>query len=437
MSKSANRSLLALAATLAGVATFSTACELADYLSGDCETYKAAWEEDLIKSGELSPNITASTEGFPMAMMLNQNAINELFARLADTELPTLTQSFRVLGQQVGVSVRPQIPLLAIGGNARCVDCLSASVPFNVGLGFGSSPPPVGGGTIAVQMPVGMIPDDDRKTGLVASFQRLDVTSLDLNLGSGVANNLVDSAEPIINTLLTAWLRTRFENARIATIDSWALGRGDVLLAGRGPFVHPESGTIVIAMQSNLKTVMGSPLQVDPNLPEGADIGFVFHPELLLSMGRRMNYEGVIPQNYSADGTSDESNGGGVRLSLQSMTSGDDQLLRTTTRLHSISNLCGSADLAASFGLAVEPGKFSFAVRDVEFVGGEGAGQLFGATDWIASQFLDSLTNTLEFTVNYDQVFGGEAQEQPEMGAFRASIDSRGIGVYLNVIPGI
>lgn len=435
MSSLSTQSLLALATAVGAIGVSSLGCDLGEYLSGDCETYKAAWEQDLAASGELSPNITASTDAFPMAMMLNQNAVNELFRRLADTELPTLSQSFTVLGQQVGVSVRPEIPLLAIGGNARCVDCLSASVPFNVGLGFGSNPPPVGGGTIGVQMPVGMIPDDDRKTGLVASFQRLDVTSLQIDVGSSVAENLVDTAEPIINTLLTTWLRTRFENARIATIDSWALGRGDVLLAGRGPFVRPESGTIVVAMQSNLKTSTGAALQVDPNLPVGADIGFVFHPELLLSMGRRMNYEGVIPQTYSADGV--EESGGGVRLSLQSMTSGDDQLLRTTTRLHSVSNLCGSADLAASFGLTVEPGKFAFAVRDVEFVGGQGAGQLFGASDWVASQFLDSLTNTLEFTVNYDQVFGGEAQQQPEMGAFAFNIDSRGIGVYLNVVPGI
>ncbi len=435
MSSHARRAPALLLPALALTAPFAASCDLATLLGGDCGTYKASWEQEFASAGELAPNITASTDAFPMAMMLNTNAINELFRRLSDAELPTLSQSFRVLGQEVGVAVRPEIPLLQIGGDTRCPSCLSANVPFNLGLGFGSSPPPVGGGAISVQMPVGMIPDSDQKTALVASFQSLDVTGVEIDVGSSAASSLVDTAEPIINTLLTAWLRSRFENARIATLDSWALGRGEVLLAGRGPFVHPETGTLVVAMQSNLKTAAGTALSVDPTLPAGADVGFVFHPQLLLSMSRRMNYEGVIPQGYDAAGQADD--GGPVRLTLQSMTSNDQGLLTTTTRLHSVDSLCGTADLQASLGLIVEPGKFAFTVQDIGFAGGQGAGSLFGASDWVTSQFVDAMLSTLDFTVNYDQVFGGEAGDQAQMGAFRASIDARGVGVYLNVIPNL
>lgn len=410
-------------------------CDLATLFGGECDTYKSAFEQDLALAGQLEPTITASAEAYPMAMLLNQNAVNELFRRLSDTEIPALTQTFRVLGQPVHLALQPSIPLLQIGGDGRCPDCIAASVPFGVGIGFNANPPPVGTGAIAVQMPIAMLPDDNQRTALTASFQQLDVTGISIDSGNGTADTIVAAAEPVANALLTAWLRSRFENARIATIDSWAIGQGDVLLAGRGPFVNPEAGTIVVAMQSNLKTRAGTFLELDPTLPEGADIGFVFHPELLLAMTRRMNYEGVIPQSYDAAGG--EQSGGAIRLSVQSMATGDDELLRTTTRLHAVDTVCGTADLAASFGLVVEPGKFAFAVRDVQFVDGQGIGSLLGQGDWIASTFINSLLTTLDFTVNYDQVFGGEAGEQPEMGTFRASIDSRGIGVYLNVVPGI
>ena len=68
-----------------------------------------------------------------------------------------------------------------------------------------------------------------------------------------------------------------------------------------------------------------------------------------------------------------------------------------------------------------------------DLLSGEGFGRLLSEEAWGTGALVDSLLSTLDFTVNYDQIFGGEAGDQPEMGAFQASIDARGISVYLNV----
>lgn len=429
--------LLAIAPLALSLAGCAGLADVANALNGDCAAYESQYQVDLNKAGELSATIPDTTDGFAMGLVLNQRAVNELFQRLGDTELPTLSQQFRVLGQDVTIALQPSIPTLAIGGDERCVSCFSASVPFQVGIGFRDDPPPLGGGTLAAQLPLGMIPETNDRTALVASFQELAVTNLDIDVGNSQFASAMNTIEPIVNTLLSAWLQSRFENARIATFDSWTLGQGAVKLAGRGPFVHPDTQTIVVAMQSNLKMANGQSLDVQTSMPEGADIGFVFHPELLLAMTRRMHYEGVIPQGYSEtgqalDGTASASTGG-TRVSFQTMTTGDDGLLRTGATLFQTNNLCGTASLSAAMGLTVEPGTFAFTVQDVDVVGGEGVGRLFTEEAWGTGALVNSLLNTLEFTVNYDQIFGGEVGSQPEMGAFQANIDGRGISVYLNV----
>jgi hypothetical protein len=184
-------------------------------------------------------------------------------------------------------------------------------------------------------------------------------------------------------------------------------------------------------MQSNLKTTLNGSLDVQTSLPEGADIGFVFHPELLLAMTRRMHFEGVIPQEYDEAGNQLDT--GGTKVTFHTMESDDDGLLRTGATLYQTDNLCGTASFSAALGLTVEPGTFAFTVQDVSITDGQGIGQLLTNDNWGTGALVDGLLDTLQFTVNYDQIFGGEAQEQPEMGAFQANIDARGISVYLNV----
>lgn len=188
----------------------------------------------------------------------------------------------------------------------------------------------------------------------------------------------------------------------------------------------------MIAMQSNLLVGDNSTFDAQSSLPEGADIGFVFHPNLLLSMTRRMHYEGVIPQGYTESGQLADGSAS-TNVTFQSMNTDEDGLLRTGATLYRTDNLCGTAGLAASFGLQLEPGTFAFSVQDIAITDGDGIGSLFTQDAWGTGPLVDQLLSTLEFTVNYDQVFGGEAGEQSEMAPFQANIDGRGISVYFNL----
>ncbi|MCB9521456.1 MAG: hypothetical protein H6700_02930 [Myxococcales bacterium] len=421
---------LAAAAALAGAA-----CDLSSVtqvLNGDCASYDSAYQVEIAQSGELAAAIPATPDGFAMGVVLNQRAVNELFRRLGDTELPVLRQSFRLLGQSVTVALQPSIPTLAIGGDTRCPSCFAAAVPFAVGVGFTEDPPQLGGGTLSAQMPLGLVPVEGAQTAFVASFQELDVTGLQLDVNNATFNTALSTIEPIVNALLSQWLRSRFENARIATFDTWALGQGSVKLAGRGPFVYPETETIVVAMQSNLKVADGPSMTMQTQLPNGADVGFIFDPRLLLSMTRRMNYESVIPSEFDATGQQAVS-GGGTKVTFQTLASGDDGLLRAGATLYRTDNLCGTANLSAAMGLTVEPGVFAFSIRDVQVTSGEGVGRLLSQDAWGTGPLVNALLDTLQFTVNYDQMFAGERGESPEMGTFQANIDARGVSVFFNI----
>lgn len=430
------RSLL-FAACLATLA--SSSCDqfgnFSQAFNGDCDTYQTTYQSELAAGGQLAAQIPATPEGFAMGLVLNQRAVNDFFQRLGDTELPVLQQglgNIPLLGE-ISIAVQPSIPTLGIGGDANCPDCFRASVPFAIGVGVGDNQPNLGGGTLSAQLPLGMVPESNQRTALVASFQTLEVTGLQLDITrNATVNAVLDQIEPVTTTLLSRFLQTRFEDARIATFDSWALGQGDVLLAGRGPYVFPENETILIAMQSNLLVGDGSTLDAQSSLPAGADIGFVFHPNLLLAMTRRMHYEGVIPQGYTesgqlADGTASSA------VTFQTMQTDDEGLLRTGATLYRTDNLCGTASLAASFGLQVEPGSFALRVQDVEVTDGDGIGSLFAQDAWGTGPLVDQLLSTLEFTINYDQVFGGEQAAQSEMAPFQANIDGRGVSVYFNL----
>lgn len=424
---------------LAAVASTSqVGCDLANQLlDSSCTDFSAQYDEELQKSGLLAEAIPQSPDNFPMGVVINNRAVNYLFAKLADTDLPELRESFQVLGQRITLVVAPEIPLLAIGGDERCRECLAAAVPFGIGIGINNTNPPLGGGQLDAQMPVSMIAQDDRKTSLVASFEGLTVTGLTVDLPANIPANVLSPAEDIAADLLTTYLQSRFASARIATFDSWELGRGEILLAGRGPFIFPEQETMLIAMQSNLKLEGAPDLEVQSTLPEGADIGFVFHPGLLLSLSQRMNYEGVVQNSVDDAGNSAAPSASSNRVTLQTMATTDEGLLRTGARLWRTGSLCGTADLQASLGLSIGPGQFAFTVQDVEITGGEGFGSLLNADSWAGGEFINSLVSTLDITVNYDQIFGGETGDAAEMGAFSFNIDGRGITVYLNVLQGI
>ncbi|MFT4703052.1 MAG: hypothetical protein ACI81R_000740, partial [Bradymonadia bacterium] len=288
----------------------------AQAFNGDCGQYQQQYQTELETGGQLAAQVPAGFDSFAMGVVMNQNAVNDLFSRLGNVSLPVLSRTIGGLPLvgDITLAVQPALPTLGIGGNSQCVSCFTADVPFSFGVGFGDTSPNLATGTLSGQLPLGMLAAGDRQTALVAQFQTLDITGFSLDIdgvNNTALNAVLDQVEPISTALLSQFLRTRFEDAEVATFDSWALGNGDVLLAGRGPIVFPEDQTIMIAMRSNLISNNAS-IDAQSMLPDGADFGFVFDPNLLLAMTRRMNYEGVIPQSYTEAGAVDEQGGTGV-----------------------------------------------------------------------------------------------------------------------------
>ncbi|MCA9565473.1 MAG: hypothetical protein KC561_18375, partial [Myxococcales bacterium] len=268
---------------------------------GQCEDYSLAYSSDMAGSDVLLTEVPAAQSPYAMALVLRQEAVNDMFASMANANLPELRESTRVLGQQVSVSMRPRLPQFSIGGNDRCRDCFSAHVPVDLGLSAAGLNLNTGGTAIDVQMPIRFQAVNSYETQLVAAFQELEVTGLDLPLPQE-AQWVYDSIEPLVTTALTRFLQTEFEDATLAVVDSWSIGEGSVLLAPRGPVVDRSSGTVTLALQTNLPLDGVTSLSSLPALPSGADIGVIIHPGLISAMGRRMLYEGQIPHSYDENG---------------------------------------------------------------------------------------------------------------------------------------
>ncbi len=402
---------------------------------GDCEPYEADWEAALHQGGALLPTVPDTAQDYAMAMLLNTNAVNELFRRLDENEFPVLSESVDILGLTVTLSVQPDIPLLGIGGNASCPECFSAEFEFFNQVDIEGWVVPGGSGVIGVQMPVSLIPIDDHQTQFVAQFQSLAVTDLSVDFGDDSVNTFYGYyLEPVVTTLLTEYIQWRLEDQPIATFDSWAIGQGDVLLAPRGPYIFPEFDTLILAMQTNLDMDIATPIEEQLSLPSDADVGLVFRPELIVAMAKRMNYENVIPQGYDEDGNEQE--GGPLRLTIESMTSDDLGLLRTESKLWFVEDICGTATMAASMDMTVSTSEFTFGVTDFEISEGEGIGLVLSENDWLISGMMNALLDTMRITVNYDQVFGGEAASQPGMAPVTFAINGRGVQLYFNFLPG-
>ena len=421
--------LLVLVAVTISCSGFS----VTDSLGLECTEYTDEYASKMADSGLLLDDISADTQAYPMAVVLSQHAVNALFREISEIEIPEIRQSTDVLlGQELGVSIRPQLPLLQIGGDGSCAQCIQAHVPFDVGLELAGFELPRGAGSFSVQVPVGLQPEGNRETALIAAFQSIEVIDLELNL-PGEANRFFEFVEPLINYGLSELLQSRFSDARIATIDSFSLGAGEVLLAARGPFVNHDHGTITLALQSNLPLGPGIATEAQAQLPDGAEIGIVIHPGLLGAMGRRMLFEDVIPKAYDANGNPRQD--GGMLFTLDGVSGSDDGLLRARSTLFQTDGLCGSVDLAASIGLSADASGISLSVRDVQVSNGRGSGQLLQAADSLAGNYLDSLLQTLSLTINYGEITGGEAGSETSFDIFSFNVDSRGITLYRDLLP--
>lgn len=395
-----------------------------------CDGYDSAYQTELVNNGQLLGEVSSSTTSFPMALVLSQTAVNQLFAKLADTAIPTLSDDATLLGQTLEVSVRPSLPLLAVGGDSRCPSCISASMPFSVGLGINGSSASFGTGRLSAQLPIGIEPEGNRSSALLARFEQSDILQIDLQVGDPTLDSYIDIVEPIAAALVTHYTRTRFASARVASFGSWTVGEGAVELAARGPIVRPESRTIVLAMQSNLPTASGLAATLPSTLPEGAEMGVVVRLELLEALAKRIGSEEALGATAQASGET----GDGIGVTLASLRGSPTGGVATRATLWKTDSYCGSADLSAALALSFDPNGVRFGVSDVAVTSGQGSGLLLSASQSLASAYMNRLAATLAVGANYRAVLGGEAGTAPAVETFRADLDAEGVSVYLDLL---
>jgi hypothetical protein len=400
--------------------------------NSSCTEHSASFDGVVAVEGQLAQaSEVPQIEPYPMAMVLSQDAVNKLFAAVASAEIPDIVLEDNSL-VPVKLTLSPALPLIQVGGEGLCVSCLLTEVGFGIGVevaGVGAS----GAGAGRFQFPLFMDPQGLENTAVMAQFGQSTLLSVNLTV-DGLSDSIMDVIEPMVANAVTGLIRNQYGDTKLFDIKAWEIGDGDVKLVGQGPHIDAGQRTIVIGMQSNLVRPTGASIAWNPSLPEGADVGLQFHPELISSMIGRMMHEGHIPRSYDAAGKT--SVAGEHQVTLSSMSATDNDLLRSSFRLwRTGGGFCGFADLQADLGLSISDRQLSFQVQNVLVTDSAGAGDLLQlGSDWLGSDFLSNLINYSQLTVNYNELaIPGNKKADMSAESFRLSLDAQGLSLFLNI----
>jgi hypothetical protein len=424
---------------LTALALSVTACEL-----GGADCTGAATEYQSLVTVEGALNNELPMDGpYPMALVISQDAINRLFAAIASANLPPITLRDSILGVNVGVTIRPSLPLIEIGQALECPTCILTSM--NLGLDFlvGSNTVPAVG-MARYAFPLNMRANGLDSTKVLGAFNESRFLNLTVQLQPGslggiesLVNQAVALFEPQIANYVTGLVRNDLGERELFQLDAWEIGDGEVKLLGRGPIISPEHKTIVIGMHSNLVRPANGTVNALPSLPEGADIGLQFHPELIQTMIQRMMHEGHIDRSY--DSTGNPSSGGQTQVTLSSLapSSASADLMTTSFALWRTSGgFCGAANLQADLGLSISDKQLRFSAQNVQITGGSGT---FGSVASVLGRGLQSslianAINTAQITVNYNELkLPGDKRADMSAESFRLSLDGEGLRLFLNI----
>lgn len=410
--------------------------------NSSCQEHSTGFGEVVAQEGQLdqaaleSAAVDPGNTQYPMAVLISQPAINKLFAAVAGADLPDIPLRATVYGYDVGVTISPALPLIQIGGANDCVECLLTQI--GMGLAFDIEGYQFGGSGVGTyQFPLMMSPTAGlESTSVVAGFDSLEVLDLqiDIDLGDFPDEAILGFFKPEIERAVQSLVRQQIGQTHLVDLESWELGDGDVKLVGHGPHIDAATQSIVIGMHSNLMRAGGASLDWKPGLPEGADIGLQFHPELVHSMIGRLMNEGHIERSYTESGQASET--GAHQVTLSHMRSRSDQLLDTGFRLwRTGGGFCGYADMQAGLGLSISDKQLKLAVQDVQVTDSAGAGQLLQyASSWAGSDFLQNVVNFSELTLNYDRFsLPNNLQADMSAEAFELNLDARGLSLFLNI----
>lgn len=400
----------------------------------DCDSFDSDYETRLADEGVLLDSVPTEQEQYPMSIIVSQDALNRLFAAVADQDIPELTISENILGVTVELGLDPELPLLQIGGENGCGDCILLEMGFSVRVDIPSLLIHVGGsGSGRYQFPL-LIQDNGMESSTVyARLDESEVLDIDISI-DGIPDSYINYIEGYLADMATLVIQEYYGNVKIFDLAAWKLGNGDIRLLARGPHIHPETGTVVFGLQSNLVRPLGGAIEIQPTLPPGIDIGMQFHPELIQQIIERMLNEGYIPRSYGTTGTADES--GPLSVTMNKMEATSEGLLNTNFRLWQVGgDYCGYADLQVSLGLSITDREVRLQGAGIEVTEADGVGQVLAMADtWLQGRFTQDMMSFSELAINYRELtlpLGKQAEMSSD--SFRLDIGTAGLAVYLNL----
>lgn len=430
--------------------------ELDELVGVSCEDSALELEEALSLEGNLSEEISEEAP-YPMSIIVSQDALNRLFASVAENGIDPITLNVgELFGFEIRVTVSPELPLIQIEAVEGCETCIITDVSFGLAVSVASFT--IGAeGQARYLFPVRMEPEGMEATHVFgdfdqSTFQTLEITVTDdadfsipfVNLS---VNDVIDHLEPYIRDYVNELVQEEYGAVELFTLEPWVIGNGDVKLLGRGPILSPEHRTLIIGIHTNLVQPLSEAVALEPALPEGADLGMQFHPELVQVMVQRMMHEGHISRAYDESGASmmsaEREEPGGLASSfdvtlstLEQSTTADGLLTAGFTLWRTDDYLCGSAELMAELGASVGDGGIRLTAQDIRIERGEGAFGFLAETvdDWLDSDFMRDVIDVSEFTLNYDEL-NLPNQKKAEMSAetFRLEVGGSGFNIFLNL----
>lgn len=408
-------------------------CELLGSASGNssCGTHSDGYSSALEDEGKLSVGV-ADDGPYPMALVVSQAALNQLFQAVADVDLPPINLLESPLGVPVSLTIRPEFPLIQVGGELGCGECLLTELGFGLTVGVAGSEG-TGRGAGRFQFPLTLTPNGLESTKVNARFGESALVGIDIDI-EGIDSTIMDAVEPFIAEAATFVIQQQFGDTELFELGAWTIGDGEVKMLGRGPIIDAEAGTVVLGVNTNLIRPLSGAVALDTTLPDGVDIGMQFHPELIQTMVQRMMFEGHIDRAYDVAGNSDPE--GDHQVNLNFMKAADSGLMQTNFTLWRTSGgFCGFADLQADLGFAISDREIALDVQNVTVTDGAGAGELLMALNsWAGGDYLDDLMHFSELTINYRElVLPGDKAADLSAESFRLELDGRGLSVFLNI----
>jgi len=431
--------------------------DLDELIGESCEESAVALEAALESEGLLSEEL-AEDPPYPMSIIVSQDALNRLFASVAENGIdPIRLNVGEILGFGVSVTVSPELPLIQIESVEGCETCIVTEVSFGLSVSVASFT--IGAeGFARYQFPVRMEPEGMEATHVYGDFDQSVFQSLDIMVTDDAdfsipfvdlsVNDVIDFLEPDIRDYVNELVQEEYGAVELFTLEPWVIGNGDVKLLGRGPLLYPEHRSLIIGIHTNLVQPLSESVGLEPSLPEGADIGMQFHPELVQVMVQRMMHEGHISRSYDESGSAMLSDEEGsedeglatafdVTLStLEQSDDGDGLLKAGFTMWRTQDYLCGSAELVAELGASVGDGGIQLTAQDIRIERGEGAFGFLAETadDWLQSDFMRDVVDVSEFTLNYDEL-NLPNNKKAEMSAetFRLEVGGNGFNIFLNL----